>query len=92
MAAIHTTSDFTPLSVAVKSTAAVRDGDTVQIKNQGHTVKGAARNISAQALQETAWQIEMAGREGQISNASALLPLLSEQFQALAKEIREFIG
>ena len=72
--------------------AAVRDGDTVQIKNQGHTVKGAARNISAQALQETAWQIEMAGREGQISNASALLPLLSEQFQALAKEIREFIG
>ncbi len=72
--------------------AAVHNGDAIQIKDQGHTVKGAARNISAQALQETAWQIEEAGRASQISQAAALLPLLASQYQELEKAIKEFTG
>ena len=72
--------------------AAVESGDPIRIKDQGHTVKGAARNISAQVFQETAWQIEEAGSEGKIDRASALLPLLASQYQELEKTIREFIA
>ena len=72
--------------------AAVESGDAQQIKDQGHTVKGAARNISAQAFQDTAWQLEEAGREGHVDQAKALLPLLARQYQDLEKAIREFSG
>jgi signal transduction histidine kinase/CheY-like chemotaxis protein len=72
--------------------AALISGDAQQIKDQGHTVKGAARNISALAFQETAWRVEEAGREGQINQAMELLPLLDSQYLDLEKTIREFIG
>ncbi|MDD5757524.1 MAG: ATP-binding protein [Desulfobulbaceae bacterium] len=71
--------------------AAVESGDALQIKDQGHTVKGAARNISALAFQEIAWQLEEAGREGEIDKAVALLPLLDSQYLCLQNEIRQFI-
>ncbi len=80
-----------PDKIAALQTA-VGSGDSQQVMNQGHTVKGAARNISAQAFQEIAWQIEEAGREGRIDQASALLPSLAGRYQELEKTIRAFIG
>lgn len=72
--------------------AAVSDGDIIQIQAQGHTVKGAARNISAQQLQQTAARIEEAGKDGAIDQAKALLPLLDAHCQALLKIIFEILG
>lgn len=72
--------------------AAVADGDSQQIKDQGHTVKGAARNISALQLQNTAALIEEAGKEENIDLAKDLLPLLDSQCQALMATITEYLG
>jgi len=72
--------------------AAIASGDPKQVQDQGHTVKGAARNISAQIFQGTAWQIEEAGRDGEIDRASALLPLLSQQYLELKEAIQSVIA
>ena len=71
---------------------AVEGGDPHQVMDHGHTVKGASRNISAHLLQETAWKIEEAGREGRLDKAIPLLPLLDAQYRELEKRIREIIG
>jgi CheY-like chemotaxis protein/HPt (histidine-containing phosphotransfer) domain-containing protein len=71
---------------------AVTTGDASQIKDHGHTVKGAARNVSAQIMQETAWRIEQAGSAGQVEQALPLLPILEAQYQKLEQTIRELLA
>ena len=80
-----------PDKICVLKTVVER-GDMSQIQAQGHTVKGAARNISARQLQETAAQIEEAGKSGDIAVAKELLPILDSQCRALVAAIRECIG
>ncbi len=71
---------------------AVISGDASQVKDQGHTVKGAARNVSAQIMQETAWRIEQAGRDGLVEQARPLLPILEAQYLELEQTIRRLLA
>jgi len=51
---------------------AIQSGDGPEILRTAHTLKGAARGVTAQSLAEAALQIEMLGRSGDLSTAPAL--------------------
>ena len=54
---------------------------------QAHSLKGAAANISATALKELAYQIEIAGKTGDMIKAASLIPKLDIQFEVLKKSL-----
>jgi CheY-like chemotaxis protein/HPt (histidine-containing phosphotransfer) domain-containing protein len=57
------------------------------IHRQAHSLKGAAANISATALKELAYEIEIAGETGDLVKASSLIPKLDEQLEVLKKRL-----
>jgi HPt (histidine-containing phosphotransfer) domain-containing protein len=67
--------------------AAQRAGDVELIARQGHTIKGASSNISALRLKEIAYDIEQAGKQGELDRVSELLGMLEEQFRELQKHL-----
>ena len=58
-------------------------GDGEQIRIQAHSIKGAAANIAAHRVRESAFVLEKCGREGKLDGAAAL-------FQQLTKDIEDF--
>jgi len=62
-----------------------RDANVVH--RQAHSLKGAAANISATALKGLAYQIEIAGKTGDLINAASLIPELDIQFEVLKKTL-----
>ena len=66
---------------------AFKNKDTGVIHYQAHSLKGAAANISAKALKELAYQIEIAGEIGDLIKAASLIPKLDEQFEVLKKRL-----
>ncbi len=63
--------------------SAIELGDGEQIRIQAHTIKGAAANIAAHRIRESAFAMETLGREGKLDEVAAL-------FQQLTKEIEDF--
>jgi len=61
--------------------------DTNVIHRQAHALKGAAANISATALKELAYQIEIAGETEDMIKAASLIPKLDEQLEELKKRV-----
>lgn len=61
--------------------------DTVVIHRQAHSLKGAAANMSATALKELAYQIEIAGEKEDLSKTALLIPKLDEQFEVLKNNL-----
>jgi PAS domain S-box-containing protein len=62
---------------------AVSKGDTGLAMRRAHSIKGAAANVGAYALQEAALLVETASRDGQLSGAANLVEALSEEFDKL---------
>ena len=52
-----------------------------------HTIKGAAGNIAARQVRETAAAIELHAREGRLDEALGLVRKLTEDFQAFQREV-----
>jgi HPt (histidine-containing phosphotransfer) domain-containing protein len=67
--------------------SAAERGDGEQLRIQAHTIKGAAGNISARRMRETAAAIEAYAREGRLDDATSLIPQLKEDLQAFGREI-----
>jgi two-component system, sensor histidine kinase and response regulator len=61
--------------------------DTDVIHRQAHALKGAAANISATALKELLYQIEIAGKTKDLTKVASLIPKLDEQFEVLKKSL-----
>ena len=57
---------------------AVPAGDSDRVRSRAHSIKGSAGNIGASALQQTAAEMEIAGREGRLDDAERLLPVLHQ--------------
>jgi HPt (histidine-containing phosphotransfer) domain-containing protein len=57
--------------------------DASQMRDQAHAVKGAARNISAAALGDVAFQMEQAGESADMNKAVPLMAEIEEQFKVL---------
>ena len=66
--------------------AAIERGDREQVRIQAHTIKGAAANISARRMKETAASMEGHSREGDMENAAVLMPRLVSEFEAFQAE------
>ncbi|GFO59704.1 hypothetical protein GMST_20290 [Geomonas silvestris] len=59
---------------------AVEKDDLEQMRIQAHTIKGAAANISARRMQQTAHELEQLARAGESAGADRLLASLEERF------------
>ena len=62
---------------------AITEGDFNSIREIGHSLKGASGNLSLTGLQETAYGIELSGKEENIEQAKLLLARLKEEFTKL---------
>lgn len=60
-----------------------QEGKIHEAGAQGHKIKGAAANVSAVVMAETAYQIEMAGKQGDEQALLRLAPELKNQFEQL---------
>jgi signal transduction histidine kinase/CheY-like chemotaxis protein/HPt (histidine-containing phosphotransfer) domain-containing protein len=67
--------------------AAIAQKDCEQIRIQAHTIKGAAGNISACRMRETAAVMESLARDGQLDEATALFSQLNEDHAAFQREV-----
>jgi len=67
--------------------SAIELGDGEQIRINAHSIKGAAANIAAHRIRESALAMETLGREGKLDEAAALFQQLKndvEAFQQMA--------
>jgi protein-histidine pros-kinase len=66
-------------------TAAVEAGNAAEAGRAAHKIKGAAGNLGADRLKNTVWEMEKAGRGGDLEGLRRLLPEVEKQFKGLAK-------
>jgi HPt (histidine-containing phosphotransfer) domain-containing protein len=62
---------------------AVHRGDLKAIAELGHTIKGSSANLSLSSLQEHAFELEKAGKNGDLGKARASLAALGTEFRRL---------
>ncbi len=62
---------------------ALASGDSVQIQEVGHSLKGASANLSLAPLQKLALAIEMAGRDKDLGRAQRAIGALGTEFLRL---------
>lgn len=60
---------------------AVGDGAAAQVRLHAHSIKGAAGNVGANGLAETAATIEYAGRDNELEIAVQAMPTLKRQVE-----------
>ena len=70
---------------ALLSAAERCDGE--QLRIQAHTIKGAAGNISACRLRETAANMEIHAREGRLDDSTGLILKLKDDMLAFEREV-----
>ena len=64
------------------------DGDSDGALRQAHSIKGAAANVSGEAMRQVALEMEKSGRVGDLVNIAERLPELDFEFSRL-KEVME---
>ncbi len=57
------------------------DGDATEAAAQAHKIKGAAGNVGATRLHALAWDMEQAGKDGDLRQLQAALPELQRRFE-----------
>ncbi|MFH1744439.1 MAG: Hpt domain-containing protein, partial [bacterium] len=62
---------------------AVENNDATNLQRQAHGLKGAAANIMANAIRDVASELEMAAREGNLSEARSLFSKIEVEFRRL---------
>ena len=66
--------------------------DPALVDRQAHTLKGASGNVGAVSLQDAALQLELAGKNGDLSRATEMLNTIKKEFEkvkkAMTKETR----
>jgi PAS domain S-box-containing protein len=61
----------------------LKAGEAEESCRLAHGLKGGAATVSADLLQEVAWQVEEAARAGDLERAAQLLPRLHDKFEQL---------
>jgi HPt (histidine-containing phosphotransfer) domain-containing protein len=65
----------------------ISQGDFNNIKEIGHSLKGSSGNLSLNGLYETAYGIELSGKENDIEKVKLLFIRLKEEF----KKLKDFL-
>ena len=71
---------------------AIEESDSEGIRFAAHSLKGASANIGAVTVQKIASEIEIAGRDKQISAVTELVDRLHEELSRLDSAIADEIG
>ena len=66
---------------------AVSDGDSERVSQLGHKIRGAAANIGAEALRSAAFNLEQAGKDGDIELVRKLQPGFAHVFDELREAL-----
>ncbi len=61
--------------------------DPALVDRQAHTLKGASGNVGAVSLQDAALQLELAGKNGDLSRATEMLNTIKKEFEKLKKAV-----
>ena len=64
-------------------TTALQTHDAKRIKDSAHALKGASASVTANALKETAFEVELAGKEERLDDARLLIKKLEEEYGTL---------
>jgi signal transduction histidine kinase/DNA-binding response OmpR family regulator/HPt (histidine-containing phosphotransfer) domain-containing protein len=72
--------------------AFVENSQAEQAGGQAHKIKGAAGNVTASVLQETAHAMEAAGKAGNMAALHRLLPELEQNFLQVKRTINRLTG
>jgi len=66
-------------------------GDAISAERQAHTIKGASANLGGEALRALAFEMEKAGKAGNLEYVMAYLPEMERQFARLKGAMNEFV-
>ena len=72
--------------------AAVASGDCTLAGRTAHTIKGSSANVGGEALRETAFEMEKAGKAGDLAALQSLLPRIQERFARLKEAMEQDAG
>ncbi len=67
----------------------LESGDAASVERQAHTIKGAAANVGGTALSELAFEIEKAGKTGDLSSIKERMQDLVAKFDQLRQEMEK---
>jgi len=67
-------------------------GDVASVELQAHSIKGASASVGGKALREVAFEMEKAGKTGDLESITARLPELEIQFARLKESMSEFLN
>ena len=62
---------------------ALQEGDANRVERQAHLLKGAALNIGGNGFQAAARELEVAGKEGDLTKAQSLVGTFDQEFEKL---------
>ena len=71
---------------------ALQAGDAAGAGSQAHVIKGAASNVGGDALRAVAFEMEEAGRAGDLETVAARLPEMEAQFVRLAEAMEREVN
>jgi signal transduction histidine kinase/CheY-like chemotaxis protein/HPt (histidine-containing phosphotransfer) domain-containing protein len=66
-------------------------GDAKSAERQAHTIKGASASLGGEALRAVAFEMEIAGKAGELEVITTRLPELETQFARLREAMNDFI-
>ncbi len=66
--------------------ASFEKGDAVSFRQLAHGLKGATGNISAKEMHLNCVELDLLGKDGDVSNAKEKLDLLDKQYEAFKAE------
>lgn len=75
-----------------KLSEAVSNNDAKAVESEAHSVKSALGNVGAMTSHALAFELEKAGRNGELSSANELLAQLKEHIDLYLKEVEVFRG
>jgi two-component system, sensor histidine kinase and response regulator len=75
-------------SLAANIRKALGDADARSVESAAHTLKGSISTFGARAATQTALELEIAGRRGDLERASALADQLDVELVVLDKALR----
>jgi CheY-like chemotaxis protein/HPt (histidine-containing phosphotransfer) domain-containing protein len=67
-------------------------GDAARAERQAHSIKGASANVGGEALRAVAFELEKAGKNGNLEAVRDRLPELERQFARLKDAMSEFLN
>ncbi len=75
-----------------KIRSAIDSKNAAVLMEESHALKGGIGNFFAMSVYETAYQLEIMGRDGQLANASTVLAELEKQLGDMIAEISQLIS